>query len=222
MEKVNWKICFLDWIWDLDWSKGFTPILRWFILFFYEKAFFNFIQLYSYELNNAYFCQTVFEKNKKPTMNNNDILRRVRYIFDFSDKKMIELFASGGLEVTQEQVIEWLRKDDDPLQKSLYDKILATFLNGFINDKRGKREGEQPKPEKSLNNNMIFRKLKIALNLKDVDIIEIFKLVKMNISKHEISALFRKPTQSQYRLCHDQFLRNFLYGLSVKYRGGKV
>ena len=152
-------------------------------------------------------------------MNNNDILRRLRYVFDFSDKKMIELFASADLEVTQEQIIEWLRKDDDPLQKSLYDKVLATFLNGLINDKRGKREGEQPKPEKSLNNNMIFRKLKIALNLRDDDIIEIFKLVKMNISKHEISALFRKPTQSQYRLCKDQFLRNFIYGLQVKYRG---
>ena len=151
-------------------------------------------------------------------MNNNDILRRLRYTFDFSDQKMVQLFALADTVVTQEQVIEWLRKDDDPLQKSLYDKFLAIFLNGLINDKRGKREGPQPKPEKTLNNNLIFRKLKIALNLRDDDIIEIFKLVKMNISKHEISALFRKPTQSQYRQCKDQFLRNFIYGLQVKYR----
>ena len=151
-------------------------------------------------------------------MNNNDILRRLRYAFDFNDKKMIELFALAETEVTQEQIIEWLRKDDDPLQKGLYDKFLATFLNGLIIEKRGKREGPPPKPEKTLNNNLIFRKLKIALNLRDDDIIDIFKLVKMNISKHEISALFRKPTQSQYRQCKDQFLRNFIYGLQKKYR----
>ena len=131
-------------------------------------------------------------------MNNNDILRRLRYTFDFSDQKMIELFALADTVVTQEQIIEWLRKDDDPLQKSLYDKFLAIFLNGLINDKRGKREGPQPTPEKTLNNNIIFRKLKIALNLRDDDIIEVFKLVKMNISKHEISALFRKPTPVSY------------------------
>ena len=151
-------------------------------------------------------------------MNNNDILRRLRYAFDFNDKKMIELFALADKVVTQEEIIAWLRKDDDPLQKSLHDKPLAIFLNGFIIDKRGKREGPQPKPEKTLTNNIIFRKLKIALNLRDDDIIDIYKLVKMNISKHELSALFRKPTQSQYRLCKDQFLRNFIYGLQKKYR----
>lgn len=151
-------------------------------------------------------------------MNNNDILRRLRYAFDFSDTKMMQLFASGGQEVTRAEVSDWLKKDDDPDQQGLYDKQLATFLNGFINDRRGKREGEQPKPEKTLNNNLILRKLKIALNLKDDDMLAILEIENMRISKHELSAFFRKPTQSQYRLCKDQILRNFLYGLQRKYR----
>ena len=91
-------------------------------------------------------------------------------------------------------------------------------MNGFINLKRGKREGEQPRPEKRLTNNMIFRKLRIALSMKDDDIMEIFKLVRIHVSKHELSALFRSPGQSQYRECKDQFLRNFLLGLQKKYR----
>ena len=151
-------------------------------------------------------------------MKNNDILRRLRYTFDFTDSKMISLFASGGEEVTREQVSDWLKKEDDPDFKSLHDVKLAVFLNGFINDRRGQKEGEQPKPEKNLNNNMIFRKLKIALNLKEEDILDIFGLMGMKVSKHEISAFFRSPDQSQYRLCKDQILRNFIQGLQLKYR----
>ncbi len=151
-------------------------------------------------------------------MKNNDILRRLRYAFDFTDSKMISLFRLGGEEVTREEVSDWLKKEDDPAFKSLHDIKLAVFLNGLINDRRGKKEGEQPKLEKELNNNIIFRKLKIALNLKEEDILAIFSLVGMNISKHEISAFFRSPEQHQYRLCKDQILRNFIQGLQLKYR----
>jgi uncharacterized protein YehS (DUF1456 family) len=98
----------------------------------------------------------------------------------------------------------------------LYDKELAIFLTGFIVEKRGKKEGEEPKPEKSLNNNIIFRKLKIALNYKDEDILEILDQRGMRISKHELSAFFRHPDQPQYRPCKDQILRNFLHGLQAK------
>ena len=156
-------------------------------------------------------------RHNNPDMNNNDILRRIRYTIDFSDSKMMELFALGEHPATRAQISDWLKKEDDPAHRALPDKQLAIFLNGMIVDKRGKREGPQPVPEEQLNNNIIFRKLKIALNLKDEDILEIFKLVDMRISKHEISAFFRNPKQSQYRICKDQFLRNFLHGMQVKY-----
>ena len=73
-------------------------------------------------------------------MLNNDILRRIRYAFDFTDSKMMSLFASGGEEATREQISDWLKKEDDPAFKSLHDVKLAVFLNGFINDRRGKKE----------------------------------------------------------------------------------
>ena len=151
-------------------------------------------------------------------MNNNDILRRLRYTFDFNDPKMIELFASGGLEANRETVSNWLKKEDDEEVVEIYDVQLAAFLNGLINEKRGKREGEQPKPEKSLNNNMILRKLKIALNLKDDDMLEILLLADFRLSRHELSAFFRNPKQKQFRVCKDQVLRNFIHGLQLKYR----
>ncbi len=151
-------------------------------------------------------------------MNNNDIIRRIRYNFDFSDAKMIEIFAQAGHEVTRAQVSDWLKKEDDPECKELDDENLAIFLNGLINDMRGKKEGAQPEPEKRLNNNIILRKLKIALNLKDDDILEMLELVNFRMSKHELSAFFRNPSQSQYRPLKDQILRNFLHGMQIKYR----
>ena len=150
-------------------------------------------------------------------MNNNDILRRLRYTFKLSDDNMIRIFALADAEVTRSEISDWLKKDDDEVFKEIHDKQLAIFLNGFINYRRGKKDGAQAIPEKSTNNNIILRKLKIALDLKDEDILDIFKLVDMQVSRHELSALFRKPIQSQYRVCKDQFLRNFLQGLQLKF-----
>ena len=146
-------------------------------------------------------------------MNNNDILRRLRYTFDLSDDKMMETFALGGYEANRSEISDWLKKDDHPEQKSLFD-----FLNGFIVKNRGAKEGVVMIAEKTLNNNLILRKLKIALNLKAEDIIAVLNLADLYISKHELSAFFRKPTQKQYRTCKDQFLRNFLHGLQLKHR----
>lgn len=151
-------------------------------------------------------------------MNNNDIIRKIRYIFDYNDSAMLKIFKQADKEVSIEELSNWLKRDEDENFVGIYDKDLASFLNGFINEKRGKKEGEQPKPEKTLNNNIILRKLKIALNLKDTDVIDIMDLAGISFSKHELSAFFRKPGQKQYRACKDQFLRNFLYGLELKHR----
>jgi uncharacterized protein YehS (DUF1456 family) len=156
--------------------------------------------------------------NKGILVTNNDILRRLRYIFDFNDSKMIFLFGLANLEVTRGQVSDWLKREDDPAYKNCTDTQLAIFLNGLINYKRGKKEGPQPRPEKRLTNNIIFRKLKIALDLKADDILEIMELSNLRISKHELSAFFRKPDNKHYRDCKDQILRNFLKGVQLKYR----
>lgn len=148
---------------------------------------------------------------------NNDILRRLRFVFDFNDDKMIRIFDHAGYAVTREQVCSWLKKDDDPTLVSLSDLQLANFLNGFIVEFRGAKEGPKPVAEAKLNNNIVLRKLKIALNLKDEDIIAILSLVDFRLGKHELSAFFRKPGQQQYRPCGDQVLRNFLNGLLKRY-----
>ena len=151
-------------------------------------------------------------------MTNNDILRRIRYIFDIDDSQMMAIFGQADHQVSRSQISDWLKKEDDPAHQECSDTLLAIFLNGLINDKRGRREGAQPEPEKRLTNNLIFNKLKIALNLKAEDVLEILESVDYHVSKHELSAFFRKPGHKHYRECKDQVLRNFLKGMQLKYR----
>ena len=151
-------------------------------------------------------------------MTNNDILRRLRYIFDYGDSKMIAIFASADLPVSREQISDWLKKEDDPAYQECNDSLLATFLNGLINAKRGRKDGAQAEPEKRLTNNIIFMKLKIALNLKADESLAILGLSGTHISQHELSAFFRKQGHKHYRECKDQILRGFLKGLQIKYR----
>lgn len=120
--------------------------------------------------------------------------------------------------VTRSQVSDWLKKDEDPKQQLCEDRMLACFLNGMINEMRGKKEGAQPAPEDKLNNNIILKKLKIALNLKAEDILRIMGLADFSLSKHELSAFFRKKGHKHYRECKEQILRNFLHGIQIEYR----
>ena len=151
-------------------------------------------------------------------MTNNYFLRRLRYTFDFTDSKMLELWALADMKVTREQVSAWLKKDDDPAYVNCNDRMLAIFLNGLINDMRGKKDGPQMKPESRLNNNIILRKLKIALNLRDDDICEIINYGGEFIGKSELSAFFRKVGHQHYRELQDQMMRKFMQGLQAKHR----
>ncbi len=146
-------------------------------------------------------------------MTNNDIFHLLLTTFDLNDSDVIEIFSLADFNATQEQVTAWLKTNGDSTFVKLTDTELAVFLNGFINLKRGKREGEQPVPEAYLNNNMIFQKLRIALNLKAEDILDVFQFADVQFSKHEISAFFRKPGNKHYKDCRDDTLENFLLGI---------
>lgn len=148
-------------------------------------------------------------------MTKNSIFRRIRFIYNFSDQDMIDIFKLVGVSVNRAQIIRWLNKEEHEDYLDMKDEELAAFLNGFIILKRGKKDGPLPIAEKELTNNMIFRKMRIALNLIDEDIIKILASVETRISKHELSAFFRNPSQRQYVACNNQILRNFFQGLEV-------
>lgn len=149
-------------------------------------------------------------------MNNNDLLRRLRYLFHLNELQIVALFKLAGHEVTETQVTDWLEKEEESSSKEMTDKEMAIFLNGLIIEKRGRREGSLPVPEEQLTNNIILRKLRIALNLKSDDILDLFASINKDISKHELSAFFRNPGNRSYQPMLDQYLRNFLNALQAK------
>ena len=118
-------------------------------------------------------------------MTNNDILRRLRFSFEFSNKQVKAIFNLADLNVNEALIEQWLKKDDDDTFIAINDLYCATFLNGFICHLRGKQEGKSRAPEKRLTNNIVLNKLKIALNLKAEDIIDMLSDVDFTLSKHQ-------------------------------------
>ena len=119
-----------------------------------------------------------------------------------------------------EEIIALLHKEEEEGYKACNDTTLCQFLDGLIIEKRGLREGaEIPAPVSRLNNNLIFKKLRVALEMREEDIVAALALAEVQMSKSELSALFRNPDHKNFKECGDQILRNFIRGLSLKYRG---
>lgn len=155
-------------------------------------------------------------------MINNDVLRSIRYTLDLSDGMIVDTIhlADPSFAVDPAQVHDFLRKDDEPLFVECPDPVLAHFLDGLIFHYRGRDESMPPRPvEKRINNNLVLKKLRVAFQLKDVDMHGIFESAGFPVSKPELSALFRQPGHKNYRACGDQLLRNFLKGLALRLRG---
>jgi len=154
-------------------------------------------------------------------MTNNDILRQLRYALNINDSTMIEIFKLSDHEIEQSSITGLLKKEDEEGFALCGDDVLRYFLDGLILHKRGRKEmrlGETRKSDSRLINNAILKKIRIALELKEDDMLGILKLANVDISKHELTALFRKEGHKNYKECGDQFLRKFLKGLSIRYR----
>lgn len=173
-------------------------------------------------------------------MNNNDILIRLRYALDIRDIDMMEIFKLGGITVTREELQRILLKPKNPNHTDTDEEefiaddnmrkcnnyMLEAFLNGFITFKRGKQEPKPGEPEKQAYiikdnksvNNVLLKKLKIALSLTSEDMLEILKVSGIDLSNGELSAVLRKEGQRNYKECGDRYARNFLKGLAIRYR----
>lgn len=155
-------------------------------------------------------------------MTHNDVLRRFRYALDMSNATMLEVFRLANHDMDQATLLDLLKKEDEAGYRECGPELLGTFLDGLITLKRGARQGAPDSPTKGgeeLTNNDILKKIRIALELKEEDLIAIMKLANVAISKAELSALFRGRGQKNYKKCGDQFLRQFLQGLTIRCRG---
>jgi len=148
-------------------------------------------------------------------MTHNDVLRSLRYLLNISDAALIDIVRLGGHDVSNAEMAAFLKKEDEDGYKPCGDKVMAHFLNGLVIHKRGKDESRPPQPvEVPVTNNSVVKKLRVAFELKDDDIIALLEKTTLRVSKTELGAFFRRPDHRNYRDCGDQFLRYFLKGLA--------
>ena len=154
-------------------------------------------------------------------MIHNDILRSVRYMLDLSDQKVVDIvkLADPSFVLDKDDVQPLLRKEDEEGFVECSPAVLARFLDGLIVHRRGRDDSVPPRPvETRVTNNLVLKKLRVAFELKDDDLQQIFRDADFAVSKPELSALFRQPGHKNYRACGDQMLRNFLKGLTKRVR----
>ncbi len=155
-------------------------------------------------------------------MINNDVLRSIRYMLDLSDQKVVEIahLVDPALPLDKDQVRVFLLKDEEPGYVDCSDGVLAHFLDGLIVHLRGRDESRPPRPvEPRISNNVVLKKLRVAFELQDADMHQVFADAGFPLSRPELSALFRSPGHKNYRACGDQLLRAFLKGLTARVRG---
>ncbi len=153
-------------------------------------------------------------------MNTNDVLKRLRFAVKISDAAMMEALALGGSPISREKLDSYFLKEEEEGYALCPQGALLALLDGMIAKKRGPREetpgssGVHRAAAPTLDNNMVLKKLRIAFELKEEDLLEAMRLGGAELSKNELSALFRRKDQKNYKECMDQFLRNFLAGLA--------
>lgn len=150
-------------------------------------------------------------------MTTNDTLRRLRYALNINDSKVAEMISLTGKATTVETVLGWMKREDEASYIAMPDSELCRFLDGLIINKRGPHpSGIPPQPLDFLSNNEILKKLRIALQLKDDDVLAVFTKVGFVVTKAELGSFFRKESQRNFRKCPEQVLRKFIAGLSTK------
>lgn len=181
--------------------------------------------------------QKHFLHKRRTKMTNNDLLIRLRYALDIKNNDMVEIFRLGGMDFSKEEILKILTKPkvnedgeydltpSDDFIPCDYD-MLEAFLNGFIIFKRGKQEQKTnqekstpPTTKRDTPNNLFIKRVKIALSLTTEDMLDIFSEAGLRVSKGELGAILRKADHRNYKECGDNFTRNFIKGLTYKYRG---
>ena len=153
----------------------------------------------------------------------NEILYRIKKALNLTTEEMLKAYRLENYEMEASHLESLLKKHlDDGFVPASYEE-LGVFLDGFVTLKRG------PSPKKSnsdeaveLTNNLILKKLRIALELKESETEIIFGLGDVELSKQQLASLFRKESHKNFKPCSDELLMVFLEGLDEYYYVGEL
>lgn len=152
-------------------------------------------------------------------MTNNDVFRNIQQVLGLNESTIVNIFELAEYPIDKTTVSNFLKNENETGYTECIDNYLTLFLNGLITYRRGKGEQNQVQRNQTfppLTNNSIYKKLKIAFDLKEDDLLELMSLADYPISKNELSAISRKPGHKHYRACSDEFLASLLNGLTFR------
>ncbi|MCX2980612.1 DUF1456 family protein [Halieaceae bacterium IMCC14734] len=143
-------------------------------------------------------------------MENNDVLQAIYSALALSEEDIIALLEHGGLAP--------MPASPAGLLSACSNEQLRAFLEGLILAERGPRsDGAQPTiDDQKMSNNEVLKKLRIAFNLQQEDMLLILEEGGATLSASELGALFRKPGNKHFRECSDEQLLQFIGGFQPK------
>ena len=149
-------------------------------------------------------------------MHNNEVLLRITEAAALDVDRIVAIFALGGAPLDEAAALAILSGPSTGPEKVCTDDLLLRFLDGFIVEQRGqppaRSGGSAPRPE-PLTNNVVLKKLRIALQLKEDDVLGLLDAGGTPLSNRQLGALARKWGNKHYRVCSDEVLASFLAGL---------
>jgi len=142
----------------------------------------------------------------------NKILQRIAKALYFNVNDIVHIYELEEFPKSKDEIRALLQDEHSKKFKEASYEDLGIFLDGLVSKKRGKLD-KANEEEQALSNNLILKKLRVALNLKSHEMVMIFALVDIEISPSQINAFFRKEGHKNYRPCSDKMLFDFLDGL---------
>lgn len=151
----------------------------------------------------------------------NEILYKIKKSIDLTNSDIIKAYELENFSMSEERLESLLvRRNDDNFQEATFEEI-GIFLDGLVTLKRGPSKQKASNEAVELTNNLILKKLRIALELKDPQIEIIFALADVELTKQQLSSLFRKESHKNFKVCSDELLLSFLDGLDEYFYVGE-
>ncbi|CAA6800147.1 MAG: Unknown protein [uncultured Sulfurovum sp.] len=158
----------------------------------------------------------------KDSMQTNDILFKLKTALSLENEQIIEAYKLADFEMTEERLVSIMkRRQDKGFEEATFEE-LGVFLDGLVLLKRGPSDKVANEDDVvELTNNLILKKVRVAMELKEPELVILFALAEVTLTKRQIGSLFRKEGTKNFKACSDELLNAFLEGLDEFYYDGE-
>jgi len=151
----------------------------------------------------------------------NDILYKIKTALSLDNESMLKAYALANYSMSVERLECILKRHQDKGYAEASYEELGVFLDGLVLLKRGPSPKTANKDEViDLTNNLILKKLRVALELKEAELVIIFALAEVPLTNRQVGSLFRREGGKNFKTCSDELLMAFLEGLDEFYYEG--